>query len=126
MSQTSSEPAVTIGVLKETAPGEQRVAVVPESVPVLGRAGVRVLAEAGAGAAAWFPDSAYERAGATVTDVALVIGANDVTNPAARLPGNPVSGMPILNVDQATGMFFSDAKAGQAGLAASVKAMLPS
>ncbi|MCU0483540.1 MAG: NAD(P)(+) transhydrogenase (Re/Si-specific) subunit beta, partial [Chloroflexi bacterium] len=34
-------------------------------------------------------------------DVALVIGANDVTNPAARRPGNPVSGMPILDVDRA-------------------------
>ncbi|GGK75204.1 NAD(P)(+) transhydrogenase (Re/Si-specific) subunit beta [Mangrovihabitans endophyticus] len=35
------------------------------------------------------------------TDVALVVGANDVTNPAARRPGNPVSGMPILDVDKA-------------------------
>ncbi|GID30553.1 NAD(P)(+) transhydrogenase (Re/Si-specific) subunit beta [Paractinoplanes brasiliensis] len=35
------------------------------------------------------------------TDVALVIGANDVTNPAARRPGNAVSGMPILDVDKA-------------------------
>jgi NAD(P) transhydrogenase subunit beta len=35
------------------------------------------------------------------TDVVLVVGANDVTNPAARRPGNPVSGMPILNVDRA-------------------------
>ncbi len=34
-------------------------------------------------------------------DVALVIGANDVTNPAARLPGTAISGMPILDVDQA-------------------------
>ena len=38
----------------------------------------------------------FERA-----DVALVIGANDVTNPAARRPGSPVSGMPILDVDHA-------------------------
>ena len=35
------------------------------------------------------------------TDVVLVIGANDVINPAARRPGNPVSGMPILDVDRA-------------------------
>jgi NAD(P) transhydrogenase subunit beta len=35
------------------------------------------------------------------TDVVLIVGANDVTNPAARRPGNPVSGMPILDVDQA-------------------------
>ncbi|HJP70744.1 MAG TPA: NAD(P)(+) transhydrogenase (Re/Si-specific) subunit beta [Candidatus Limnocylindria bacterium] len=34
-------------------------------------------------------------------DVALVIGANDVINPLAREEGSPISGMPILNVDQA-------------------------
>lgn len=35
------------------------------------------------------------------TDVVLVVGANDVTNPAARRAGNAVSGMPILDVDRA-------------------------
>ncbi len=82
-------------------------------------------------------------------DVALVIGANDVTNPAARRPGSPVSGMPILDVDHArniivmkrsmgrgyagidnelyvnpkTGMLFADAKTGLAELIAAVKAL---
>ncbi|HSM38774.1 MAG TPA: NAD(P)(+) transhydrogenase (Re/Si-specific) subunit beta [Candidatus Limnocylindrales bacterium] len=35
------------------------------------------------------------------TDVALIIGANDVVNPLAREEGTPISGMPILNVDAA-------------------------
>jgi NAD(P) transhydrogenase subunit beta len=86
----------------------------------------------------------FERA-----DVALVVGANDVTNPAARRAGTPVSGMPILDVDHAksiivikrsmgrgyagidnelyvnpkTGMLFADAKQGLADLVAAVKAL---
>jgi NAD(P) transhydrogenase subunit beta len=35
------------------------------------------------------------------TDVALVVGANDVVNPAARVEGSSIYGMPILNVDKA-------------------------
>jgi NAD(P) transhydrogenase subunit beta len=41
------------------------------------------------------------------TDVVLVVGANDVVNPAARTsPGSPIYGMPILNVDQAKNIVF--------------------
>ncbi|MEY2959186.1 MAG: hypothetical protein RLZZ01_1754 [Actinomycetota bacterium] len=36
------------------------------------------------------------------TDVALIVGANDVVNPLARQPNTPVSGMPILDADRAT------------------------
>jgi proton-translocating NAD(P)+ transhydrogenase subunit beta len=87
----------------------------------------------------------FERA-----DVALVVGANDVTNPAARRPGNAVSGMPILDVDKArsvivikrsmasgyagidndlysdpkTAMFFADAKKGLATLVAATKSLV--
>ena len=80
-------------------------------------------------------------------DISLVVGANDVTNPLARKPGNPISGMPILDVDKSrsivvikrslghgyagldnelysnpkTGMFLSDAKKGLGAILAAVK-----
>jgi NAD(P) transhydrogenase subunit alpha len=55
-----------VGVPKESATGEQRVALVPDAVTRLGKAGVGVLVEAGAGAGAGFADDAYIAAGATV------------------------------------------------------------
>jgi NAD(P) transhydrogenase subunit beta len=84
------------------------------------------------------------------SDVALVIGANDVTNPAARRPGNEISGMPILDVDQAksiivikrsmghgyaglenelyfdpkTSMYFADAKKAMTELTSAVKTLV--
>jgi H+-translocating NAD(P) transhydrogenase subunit alpha len=66
MSRPMPESAATVCAVRETAPGEQRVALVPGSVPVLARVQVQVLVESGAGAAACFPDSAYEQAGAEV------------------------------------------------------------
>lgn len=84
------------------------------------------------------------------TDVSLVIGANDVTNPLAREKGNAISGMPILDVDKSksvvvikrsmstgyagvqnplfsedqTSMMFSDAKKGLQEIIAATKGYL--
>ena len=55
-----------VAVVKESAPGERRVALVPETVPRLVQAGLQVIVERGAGDGAWFPDSAYADAGATI------------------------------------------------------------
>jgi NAD(P) transhydrogenase subunit alpha len=54
------------GVLKETWPGEARVAVVPAAVAALERAGVEVMVESGAGMGAGFPDAEYREKGATL------------------------------------------------------------
>jgi NAD(P) transhydrogenase subunit alpha len=55
-----------IGVLRERLPGERRVALVPDSVARLTKAGHDVRVEVGAGTAAGFPDAQYTAAGATV------------------------------------------------------------
>jgi NAD(P) transhydrogenase subunit alpha len=55
-----------VGVAKETAPGERRVALVPEVLGKLKAAGLEVLVERGAGAGSSIPDSAYQEAGATI------------------------------------------------------------
>jgi H+-translocating NAD(P) transhydrogenase subunit alpha len=57
-----------VSVPKETAPGERRVALVPDDVDRLAKGGVEVTVEAGAGAGAHQPDSAYERVGARIGD----------------------------------------------------------
>jgi proton-translocating NAD(P)+ transhydrogenase subunit alpha len=57
-----------IGVPKESAAGERRVALVPELVGKLAPKGFEVLVERGAGDAASFPDAAYEDAGARIVD----------------------------------------------------------
>ena len=55
-----------VGVAKETAPGERRVALVPEVLGKLKAAGLEILVERGAGAGSSIPDAAYQEAGATI------------------------------------------------------------
>src|SRR5204863_4043434 len=55
-----------VGVARETAPGERRVALVPEALGKLQQAGLEILVESGAGAGASIPDKAYVDAGASI------------------------------------------------------------
>jgi H+-translocating NAD(P) transhydrogenase subunit alpha len=59
---------MNIGIARERAPGEHRVALTPESVSKLAKGGAAFLMERGAGVTAGFPDAAYENAGATLVD----------------------------------------------------------
>ena len=69
---------LTIGVPRETAPGEDRVALIPPSVQALVKAGLAVRVEAGAGAGASIGDAAYVEAGATLAADAREVYACDV------------------------------------------------
>src|SRR5208282_377044 len=71
-------PAMRIGVPKETAAGEHRVALVPEVVAKLKAKGLDVLVQSGAGAEALLSDAAFEQAGAEIVDAAQAWGADVV------------------------------------------------
>jgi NAD(P) transhydrogenase subunit alpha len=60
-----------LGVPRETVPGERRVALVPELVEKLSRAGLEVHVQAGAGAAAGFADAAFQSQGASIAETVL-------------------------------------------------------
>jgi NAD(P) transhydrogenase subunit alpha len=67
-----------VGVPKETAAGEHRVALVPEVVGKLKAKGLDVLVQSGAGAGALLPDSAFEDAGARMSEDAGEVWRSDV------------------------------------------------
>jgi NAD(P) transhydrogenase subunit alpha len=67
-----------VGVARETAPGERRVALVPEALGRLTAAGLEILVERGAGGGSQIPDAAYEEAGAKVVSAVDLYGQSDV------------------------------------------------
>jgi NAD(P) transhydrogenase subunit alpha len=85
------------GVLKETRPGERRVAVVPSALPMLGKAGLQVVVESGAGEAAGFPDALFRDKGARLLGtrrevldearILLQVRPLDGASPAGALDG---------------------------------------
>ena len=68
-----------VGVPKETAAGERRVALVPDAVKPLKAKGIELLVQTGAGEAAGFADAAYVQAGATLeADLSALVGRADL------------------------------------------------
>jgi H+-translocating NAD(P) transhydrogenase subunit alpha len=98
-----------VSVVKETAPGERRVALVPEAVVKLRAAGLDVLVESGAGEGAWLTDDAYAEAGAGIVsradalgaDAVLMVGRPNESAIAALRPGQVVIGFlsPLTDPD---------------------------
>jgi NAD(P) transhydrogenase subunit alpha len=97
--------AVQVGVVKESAAGERRVALTPDALARLRDAGVEVIVESGAGGSAWFPDEEYAQAGASIVETERLYATADVLlcidqPPVERLrSGQTVVGMlaPLLN-----------------------------
>jgi proton-translocating NAD(P)+ transhydrogenase subunit alpha len=87
-----------IGVPKEIAPGEARVALVPSAVAPLLKAGLEVVVEASAGDAAGFPDEAYRAQGALVASRAEVFQTADVLLQVRSMPPDPAlrSGQAVI------------------------------
>ena len=82
-----------VGVPKEIVVGENRVALVPDAVGLLRKAGLQILFKSGAGEGAFFPDRAYEAAGATiVSDPVALFTEADVVLKVQTPVLNPVLG----------------------------------
>lgn len=90
----SAKSTMKVAVLKETIAGEGRVALVPGSLPLLAKAGLEVLVEAGAGAAAGFADAAYQDKGGRVVSTARQAAEADIVLHVRAVDG---SGKPTID-----------------------------
>ncbi len=79
-----------VGVARETAAGERRVALVPEALGKLTSAGLEILVEAGAGDGSLIPDQAFADAGATIVTTDALYKEADVILRVARPSGDEV------------------------------------
>lgn len=86
-----------IAVVKETYPGEHRVALVPTALPALTKAGLEVWIEAGAGRAAGFLDAEYEDKGAKIIGNRDELFAADMLLQVRTLGANPEHGRADLD-----------------------------
>ena len=84
--------AITVGVPRETFPGERRVALTPRGAEALCKLGCSVVVQRDAGAAACFADAAYVARGASIASRAEVFAAAEVILQVRCLGANPVEG----------------------------------
>src|ERR1700678_632920 len=89
-------------VVKETAPGERRVALVPDAIARLRPGGIDVLVESGAGEGAWLADAVYADAGAVIVSSAELYRTADViltvAKPSAAMAGQLKPGQAIVGM----------------------------
>src|ERR1039457_1621913 len=94
--------SMKVAVVKETAAGERRVALVPEMIGRLRDAGLDVLVESGAGDGAWLSDGSYADAGAVIVsrdellstaDLVLMVGRPDEQVLGSLRQGQAILGM---------------------------------
>ena len=78
-------------VVKETAPGECRVALVPDAIAKLRPAGIEVMVERSAGDGAWLSDAAYADAGATIVSAAELYETAEVILTVTKPPAATIS-----------------------------------
>ena len=87
VSRSRTEASLLIGILKETSPGETRVALLPESLKSLRAQAIDITVETGAGVTAGAADQAYIDAGATITaDRASILATADLLPTVNALP----------------------------------------
>ena len=84
--------AVTIGVPRETFPGERRVALIPRTSEALGKLGASIIVEQSAGVEAEFPDDQYVARGAKIASRAEVFSQADIIVQVRSLGANPEAG----------------------------------
>jgi len=83
---------IVAGVVTESAPDERRVAIVPSALTVLNKTGAQIVMEAGAGAAAGFPDSEYIEKSVKIATRAEVFAQAEVLLQVRSLGANPETG----------------------------------
>jgi NAD(P) transhydrogenase subunit alpha len=92
-----SQKSIVIGVPKETFPGERRVAIVPDMVPALVKAGAEVLVEAGAGVGAGITDESFTQKGAKISNRDDVFSKSNVVFQVRTFGANPEAGRADLD-----------------------------